>query len=83
MTILKRARTVLEILTEKDTAKILSNLTHPKTVKNISEECEIPIASAYRKINLLHKIGLITKTGNISGGIRRRLYNGYNIQEKK
>ena len=72
-----------DIENEKVTEKILTNLTQPKTVKKISEECEIPIASAYRRVKLLHKIGLLSKTGTISGGIRRRLYSSYVVQEKK
>ena len=83
MTNLKRLKTVSEIQNEKITNKILTSVTHPKTVKKISEECQIPIASAYRRVKLLHKIGLLSETGDISDGIRRRLYSGHNVQEKK
>lgn len=75
--------TLSDIENEKVTARILTSLTQPKTVKKISEECEIPIASAYRRVKLLRKIGLLNVTGDISGGIRRRLYSGNNIQEKE
>ncbi|RDJ30968.1 MAG: ArsR family transcriptional regulator [Crenarchaeota archaeon] len=82
MTRLKKI-TSSDIQNEKITMRILSSLTHPKTVKNISEECQIPIASAYRRVKLLHKIGLLSKSGNISDGIRTRLYSGHNVQEKE
>lgn len=83
MTNLKRLSSISEIQNEVITSKILTSLTQPKTVKKISEDCQIPIASAYRRVKLLHKIGLLSKSGDISDGIRTRLYSGHNVQEKK
>ncbi len=38
-----------------------------KAVKEISEECDVPLSTAYRKINRLHEAGLIEEKIRLSG----------------
>lgn len=39
----------------------------PKAVKEVSEECEIPLSTAYRKVNRLHEAGLVEEKVRLSG----------------
>lgn len=38
-----------------------------KAVKEVSEECEVPLSTAYRKVNRLHEAGLVEEKVRLSG----------------
>lgn len=53
---------VIEAVADADSRSILSaTATEPKTVADLIEECEIPIATAYRKVNRLTDVGLLVE----------------------
>ncbi len=53
---------------DSDCRAILSAIEEePKAVKEVSEECDVPLSTAYRKINRLHEAGLVEERVRLSG----------------
>ncbi len=53
---------------DTDCQAILSTIEEEaKAVKEVSEQCDIPLSTAYRKINRLHEAGLIEERVRLSG----------------
>lgn len=60
------AAAVLEALADAGSRVILgAAATGPKTVADLAETCEIPTSTAYRKVNQLTDIGLLTQHNQI------------------
>lgn len=59
---------------ELDIQNILGTLDTPKSAQKISIECNIPIATVYRKLKELKKQNLVIVSGKIFDGRRIRLY---------
>lgn len=60
-------QTFLEIMADKYSRAILeSTLDLPKSAIDISGECGIPISTAYRRVQLLHKHKLLGISGSIN-----------------
>ena len=57
----------LEILADKYSRSILeATMEMPKSAIDISSECGIPISTAYRRVQLLHKHNLLRISGSIN-----------------
>src|SRR5512135_3327182 len=57
----------LEILADKYSRGILeATMDMPKSVIDLSHECGIPISTAYRRVQLLHKHRLLGISGSIN-----------------
>lgn len=53
---------------DSDCRTILSAIEEEaKPVKEVSEECDVPLSTAYRKINRLHEAGLVEEKVRLSG----------------
>ena len=46
-------RSVLDALDDEDARAIISELEEPRTASEISERCDIPLSTTYRKLDLL------------------------------
>lgn len=58
---------LLEILADKYSRTILeSTIDMPKSVIDITNECGIPISTAYRRVQMLHRYKLLGISGCIS-----------------
>ena len=61
----------------KDThmVKIFESLIDsPKTAQQISEHCNIPKSTVYRKLRKLEEVQAILRKGIIENGVRNRIY---------
>ena len=58
---------VLDALADDAARRIVAALTEPKTASELSEECDIPLSTTYRKLELLTEASLLAE----STGIRR------------
>jgi DNA-binding transcriptional ArsR family regulator len=72
-----RSQAVLEALADPDgRAIIAATAQQPQSVSDIVDECEIPIATVYRKVNHLVEIGLLEERIQIqSTGRNKRLFS--------
>ncbi|WP_144922668.1 winged helix-turn-helix domain-containing protein [Halorubrum salsamenti] len=57
--------TVLNALADDDARRIVSALSEPKTASDISEECDIPLSTTYRKLELLTEASLLSESTDI------------------
>ncbi|EMA59174.1 winged helix-turn-helix domain-containing protein [Halorubrum lipolyticum] len=56
---------VLDALADDDARRIVSSLSEPKTASDISEECDIPLSTTYRKLELLTEASLLSESTDI------------------
>lgn len=63
-----------EFIDDEYSKKILQATKRFKTVSDISNECNIPISTAYRRIKHLQDLGFLKVTGFITNGIRLNKY---------
>ena len=56
---------VLGALADDDARRIVSALSEPKTASDISEECDIPLSTTYRKLELLTEASLLSESTDI------------------
>ncbi|KDS91671.1 IclR family transcriptional regulator [Halorubrum saccharovorum] len=56
---------VLDALADDDARRIVSALSEPKTASDISEECDIPLSTTYRKLELLTEASLLSESTDI------------------
>lgn len=59
-------QTVLTALTDEDCRRILKTLTEPMSASEIREACDIPLSTAYRKLNLLSEAALVAERLDVS-----------------
>ncbi|MDE1862782.1 MAG: ArsR family transcriptional regulator [Thaumarchaeota archaeon] len=58
---------LLEIQADRYCRAILESAgEHPKSAKQLSQECKIPISTAYRRVQQMHDHKLLSITGTIS-----------------
>lgn len=71
----------IKIFEDEQIMRILCSLTNsPKSAQDISIECNIPIASVYRKLHSLYDKQLLQRTGIITDeGVKCKLYS--NLEE--
>jgi len=63
-----RLKALLLAIDDGDCREILSAIgEEPKAVKEVSEECDVPLSTAYRKVNRLHEAGLVEEKVRLSG----------------
>lgn len=63
-----RLKPFLQAVDDSDCRDILNAIEgEAKAVKEVSEECDVPLSTAYRKINRLHEAGLIEEKVRLSG----------------
>ncbi|MGQ3328332.1 MULTISPECIES: ArsR/SmtB family transcription factor [Halorubrum] len=56
---------VLDALADDDARRIVAALSEPKTASDISEECDIPLSTTYRKLELLTEASLLAESTDI------------------
>jgi len=56
---------VLDALADDDARRIVAALSEPKTASDISEECDIPLSTTYRKLELLTEASLLSESTDI------------------
>lgn len=52
---------VLDALEDEDCRRIIERLEHPMTAKELSEECDMPLSTTYRKLDLLTDASLLSE----------------------
>lgn len=58
---------LLEIMADKYSRTILeSTIEMPKSVLDLSKECGVPISTAYRRVQRLHGLKLLSVSGSIN-----------------
>ena len=69
-------QSVLDALDDPDCREILRRLDGPMTASEVSEECEIPMSTTYRKLDLLSEASLVVESTEIrSDGHHATLYD--------
>lgn len=59
-------RAFLRAVADEDCRTILQTIDEErKTVSEISEECDIPLSTVYRKVNDLQEVGLVEKQNRL------------------
>jgi DNA-binding transcriptional ArsR family regulator len=56
---------VLDALADDDARRIVSALSEPKTASDLSEECDIPLSTTYRKLERLTDASLLSESTDI------------------
>jgi DNA-binding transcriptional ArsR family regulator len=56
---------VLDALADDAARRILAALAEPKTASELSEECDIPLSTTYRKLELLTDASLLRESTDI------------------
>jgi len=61
---------------DKKMMKVLSSvMDSPKSAKEISSECNLPISTVYRKLRMMYHNGLLKTSGNITNnGVKTRKF---------
>jgi len=59
---------VLDALGDEPTRRIIETLSEPMTANELSEACDIPLSTMYRKLDTLSDASLVTETTQISQG---------------
>lgn len=54
-------QSVLDALEDEDCRRIVEVLTEPMTAKEISEGCDMPLSTTYRKLDLLTEASLLSE----------------------
>ena len=54
-------QSVLDALDDEDCRRIIEVLTEPMTAKEISEGCDMPLSTTYRKLDLLTEASLLSE----------------------
>ncbi|MGI0003243.1 MAG: winged helix-turn-helix transcriptional regulator [Nitrosopumilaceae archaeon] len=68
-----------EIYSDYYTQKILQVTNDFKSVAEISEECQIPLMTVYRRVKTLHQFGFLKIRGYIINGVRFTKYKKTNL----
>jgi predicted transcriptional regulator len=65
----------IKFLKDMNMLKVFKSVgSSPKTAKQISEECDMPRTTVYKKLKLLQGKNLIKTTGILQNGRRYRIY---------
>ena len=56
---------VLDALADDAARQIVAALTEPKTASELSEECDIPLSTTYRKLEILTDASLLSESTDI------------------
>jgi DNA-binding transcriptional ArsR family regulator len=56
---------VLDALADDAARRIVAALTEPKTASELSEECDIPLSTTYRKLEILTDASLLSESTDI------------------
>jgi DNA-binding transcriptional ArsR family regulator len=56
---------VLDALADDAARRIVAALTEPKTASELSEECDIPLSTTYRKLEMLTDASLLAESTDI------------------
>jgi len=59
---------VLETLGDEPTRTIIETLSEPMTANELSEACDIPLSTMYRKLDALAEASLVTESTEIRQG---------------
>jgi DNA-binding transcriptional ArsR family regulator len=61
-------QTVLDALDDPDCRSIVRELAEPMTANQVSEETDVPLSTAYRKLDLLTEASILTERTQIREG---------------
>lgn len=59
---------VLDALEDPDCRRIVRRLDEPRTARELSEACEMPLSTTYRKLDLLSTASLVDERTQIRSG---------------
>ena len=59
---------VLDALDDEDCRRLVGRLDQPRTAKELSEACEMPLSTTYRKLDLLSTASLVDERTQIRAG---------------
>ena len=59
---------VLDTLGDEPTRRIIETLSEPMTATELSEACDIPLSTMYRKLDSLTEASIVTETTQIQHG---------------
>jgi predicted transcriptional regulator len=62
----EETQAVIDLLSDRDCRRLLAAADTPMTAMELVGECDIPRATAYRKLNRLEEAGLIESSHRIS-----------------
>lgn len=66
-----RSEAFLQVLADEDCRTIMAAVeTEAKTVPELSEECSIPLSTAYRKIDMLEEAAIVEEKTRIRRGCK-------------
>ncbi|WP_253736995.1 winged helix-turn-helix domain-containing protein [Halohasta salina] len=63
-----RTEDVLDVLGDEPTRRIIETLSEPMTANELSEACDIPLSTMYRKLDHLTEASLVTESTQIRQG---------------
>ena len=63
-----RTEDVLDVLGDEPTRQIIETLSEPMTANELSEACDIPLSTMYRKLDHLTEASLVTESTQIRQG---------------
>jgi len=63
-----RTEDILDVLGDEPTRRIIETLSEPMTANELSEACDIPLSTMYRKLDHLTEASLVTESTQIRQG---------------
>jgi predicted transcriptional regulator len=55
------SQSIFDALEDSDCRRIIEHLEEPKTAKELSEDCELPLSTTYRKLDILTEASLLSE----------------------
>ena len=55
------SQAVFDALEDSDCRRIIEHLEEPRTAKELSENCELPLSTTYRKLDILSEASLLSE----------------------
>ncbi|MFW6384490.1 MAG: helix-turn-helix domain-containing protein [Halodesulfurarchaeum sp.] len=55
------SQAVFDALEDRDCRRIIEHLEEPRTAKELSEDCDLPLSTTYRKLDILTEASLLSE----------------------
>jgi predicted transcriptional regulator len=55
------SQSIFDALEDSDCRRIIEHLEEPRTAKELSEECDLPLSTTYRKLDILTDASLLSE----------------------
>ena len=55
------SQSIFDALEDSDCRRIIEHLEEPRTAKELSEDCELPLSTTYRKLDILTNASLLSE----------------------